>query len=385
MFDFVIVGSGFAGSVVAERIANVLNKKVLLIEKRAHIGGNCYDYYDKNGILIHKYGPHIFHTNDKKVWEYLANFTDWRIYQHKVLAFIDEKKVPLPFNLNTLHALLPYSIAERLEKKLIEHFGFGNKVPILELKMNEDKDLKFLAEFIYEKVFLNYTLKQWGMRPEELSPEVTGRVPVFISRDDRYFQDKYQGIPAEGYTKLFERMLSHPNIKILLNTDAKEVLKVNFESKKIFFMEKEYEGKIIFTGPIDELMNYKYGELPYRSLRFKFETYDKEYFQEVAVVNYPNNYEFTRITEFKHLTGQIHPKTVIAKEYPIQYNRNIPGRDIPYYPVPNQTSAKIFEQYLREIEQFGKIYLVGRLAKYKYYSMEKVVEDAIMLFEEKLK
>jgi len=232
MFDYIIVGAGFAGSVIAERIAKVLNKKVLVIEKRNHIGGNCYDYKSKEGIIIHKYGPHLFHTNNKDVFDYLSNFTDWQIYNHKVLAFIDGKKVPIPFNFNSIELLFPKPLAEKLINKLLEKYPYGSKVPILELKKENDKDLKFLADYVYEKVFKNYTAKQWGKRPEEIDPNVTARVPIFIGRDDRYFNDRYQVVPIDGYTKIFERMLSHPNIKLMLNTDFREVIKVDFTTKK---------------------------------------------------------------------------------------------------------------------------------------------------------
>jgi len=303
LFNYIVVGSGFAGSVIAERIANVLNRKVVIIEKRNHIGGNCYDYKDENNIIVHKYGPHIFHTDYKEVLDYLSNFTDWQNYQHRVLAYIDGKKVPLPFNLNSIYEVFPQELAKKLEVKLIERYGYGAKITILELLKEEDQDLKFLANYVYEKIYKNYTIKQWGLKPEKIDPQVTARVPIYISKDNRYFTDKYQGVPKEGYTKIFERMLSHPNIKIMLNTDFKEVISIDFENKKIYFLGHEFKGKLIFTGMIEELFNFKYGILPYRSLDFKFETIEQEYYQEAPVINYPNDYDFTRITEFKH----IHP------------------------------------------------------------------------------
>jgi len=382
MINYIIVGSGFAGSVIAERIANVLNQKVLIIEKRNHIGGNCYDYKDENGIIVHKYGPHLFHTDFKEVFDYLSNFTDWNIYHHRVLAFIDGKKVPIPFNFNTIEQLFPQELARRLEEKLLNRYKYGSKVPILELKKEEDKDLKFLADFIYEKVFKNYTAKQWGLKPEEIDPQVTARVPIYISRDNRYFTDKYQAIPKEGYTKIFERMLNHPNIKIMLNTDFKEVINIDFENKKIYFMGQEFKGKLIFTGMIDELFNYKYGYLPYRSLDLRFETIEKEYFQEVAVVNYPNDYDFTRITEFKHIHPVDSKKTTILKEYPKDYK---PGRDIPYYPFFTKEAQEIYNKYREEAEKFDNLILVGRLAEYKYYDMDDVVKRALEVFEERIR
>lgn len=379
MFDYVIVGAGMAGCVMAERIANVLNKKVFIIEKRNHVGGNCYDYYDENGILVHKYGPHILHTNLESVWKYLSQFTDWTDYQHHVLGFIDNKKVPIPFNLNTLHELLPESLAERLEEKLIDKFGFNTKIPILELQKSEDKDLKLLADFIYEKMFLNYTKKQWGIKPEELDPSVTERVPIYISRDNRYFQDKYQGIPLKGYHKIFEKMLRNPNIKFMLNTDFKEVIKTY--DNKMYFLENEFKGKLIFTGQIDELFDYEFGELPYRSLKFKSETIDEEYFQEVGTVNYPNNHDFTRITEFKHLTGQKNSKTTIVKEYPQKYDKD----NIPYYPIPQQENLKLYKMYADEAQKLNNVIFLGRLAEYKYYDMDMVIKRVLDIFEEEIK
>lgn len=377
MFDYIVVGAGLAGCVMAERIATVLDKKVLIIEKRNHAGGNCYDHYDENGILVHKYGPHIFHTNIEEVWSYLSQFTDWYNYQHHVLGFIDGKNVPIPFNLNTLHKLLPESQAKSLEEKLIKKFDLNTKIPILELKKLDDEDLKFLAEFIYKKVFLNYTQKQWGLTPEELDPSVTERVPVYLSKDNRYFQDKYQGLPKNGYYKLFQKMLKNSNIKILLNTDFKELVKI--KNNKIYFEDKKFEGKLIFTGRIDELFDYEFGELPYRSLKFESKTLNEEYFQKVGTVNYPNNYEFTRITEFKHLTGQKNEKTSIIREYPKNYNSGI---NIPYYPIPKKEYNELYEKYLEKSLKITNLILIGRLAEYKYYNMDLVVNEALKKFED---
>lgn len=381
MFDYVIIGTGFAGSVLAERIATQLNKKVLMIEKRNHIGGNAYDSYDSQGILIHNYGPHIFHTKVKKVWDYLSNFTDWHLYHHKVLGVIDGQKVPIPFNLNSINQVFPKNLAERLEKKLIENFGYNKKVPILKLREVEDTDLKFLADYIYEKVFLGYTTKQWGVTPEELDPSVTGRVPVYISRDDRYFQDPYQGMPKEGYTKLFERMLDHENIKILLNTDYKEVLQFNFETGEASLFGQKFGGKIIYTGPIDYFFDYKFGQLPYRSLNFVFEQFNQEQVQEVGTVNYPNDYNFTRITEFKHLTNQSSDKTTTVKEFSQEY---IPGENIPYYPIKNDNNLELYRLYKEETRKYDNLIFIGRLAEYQYYDMDMVVAKALRVFSEKI-
>jgi len=384
MFDFIIVGAGLSGAVMAERIAHAMDRRVLVIEKRPHIGGNVYDRYDGHGILVHQYGPHIFHTKLKHVWDYLSRFTEWRLYHHRVLGHIDGRLVPIPFNLNTLRQLLPEGMAERLEDKLVREFGYPARVPILKLRETDDDDLKWLAGYVYEKVFLHYTTKQWGMKPEELDPSVTGRVPVSVSRDDRYFQDDYQGMPADGYTALIGRMLDHPNIKLLLNTDYREVLETDWTDGTMKLFGQPFEGKLIFTGKIDELFGYEYGELPYRSLRFEFETLRLEQYQPVGTVNYPNEYDFTRITEFKHLTGQRHPYTTIVREYPQSYEKDTPGKDIPYYPIPRPENQERYKQYLRKAQRFDRLILLGRLAEYTYYDMDACVAKALKVFEQQI-
>jgi UDP-galactopyranose mutase len=369
-FDWIIVGAGFTGAVLAERIAAQNNQKALVVDRRIHIGGNAYDYYDDNHILIHKYGPHIFHTNDRKVWDYLSQFTKWRIYFHKVLTAVNGQKVPIPFNLNTLYALFPKEHAQKVEQRLIERFGYNLKVPILELLEVEDKDLKSLADFIYQKFFLSYTLKQWGMKPEDLDSSVTSRVPVLISKDNRYFQDIYQGIPQNGYSALFRKMLDHANIKLLLNTDYAEIV----EDVKF--------NRMIYTGPIDAFFDYVHGELPYRSLNFEFIHHRQEYWQEVAQINYPNEFEFTRITEYKHLTGQSAPGTTITEEYSQAYEV---GRNEPYYPIPNAENFEKLKLYRKEIDKLnGTVIFAGRLADYKYYNMDQAVQRALAIFEKKL-
>lgn len=381
MFDYIIVGSGLAGSTIAERIANVLNKRVLIVEKRNHIGGNCFDVKDENGIIVHKYGPHLFHTDNKKVFDYLSNFTEWQLYHHKVLAFIDGKKVPIPFNFNTLERLFPLNLAQELQKKLLERFKYGEKVPILDLKKIDDKNLQFLAQYIYEKVFLNYTIKQWGKPPENIDPEVTARVPIFIGKDDRYFNDKYQAVPKEGYIKIFEKMLNHPNIKLLINTDFAEVIKIDIATKKVYAFGQEFKGKLIFTGMIDEFFGYKFGKLSYRSLDLEFKTIENEYFQEAAIVNYPNDYNFTRITEFKHIHKVETDKTTILYEYPKKCQKG----DTPYYPLFTEESRNEYCKYKEFGESFSNLILLGRLAEYKYYDMDDIVERALNVFEEKIR
>lgn len=358
MFDFLIVGAGFAGSVLAERLASQLNKKVLIIDKRNHIAGNAYDHYNEEGILVHKYGPHIFHTNSKEVFEYLSQFTAWRPYEHRVLASVDGQLVPIPINLDTINKLYGLSLTA------FDVDGFFKSVAeeVSQVRTSEDVVVSRVGRDLYEKFFRNYTRKQWGMDPSELDKSVTARVPVRTTRDDRYFTDTYQAMPLHGYTALFEKLLSHPNIKIMLNTDYQEIVGM------IPFRE------MIYTGPVDEYFSYRYGKLPYRSLEFRHETLDKPVHLPVAVVNYPNEHAFTRITEFKYLTGQQHPKTSIVYEYPR-------AEGDPYYPVPRPENAEIYNQYKILAEATPNVYFVGRLATYKYYNMDQVVAQALTLFK----
>lgn len=380
MIDYIIVGAGLAGVVIAERIATQLNKKVLIIEKRNHIGGNCYDFKDENNILIHKYGPHLFHTNNKKVVDYLSKFTSWDIYNHEVLGYIDGKKVPIPFNFNTLYELFPNLKAKELEELLLKTYEYNSKIPILELKKSTNKDLSFLADFIYDKIFVNYTAKQWGMKPEDMDGAVTARVPVFIGRDNRYFNDSYQMLPKDGYTKMIENMLNYKNIKIMLNTDFQEIC--TLKDKDFYLFDRKFEGRVIYTGQIDELFDYKFGDLPYRSVNMQFETIEKDFYQEKATVNYPNDYDFTRITEFKHIHPINTPKTTILKEYPQEYVRN---KNTPYYPIFTNENQNKYNQYLEYSKEFKNLILVGRLAEYKYYDMDDIVIRALEVFKENLK
>ena len=382
MYDFIVVGAGFAGSVVAERIANLLDKKILIIDKRNHIGGNCFDYYNESGILIHKYGPHIFHTIYKDVWNYLSNFTSWVYYEHKVLALISGKKVTIPFNLNTLYELFPEPIAKKIETKLQKNIGEEKKISILKLQKSNDKDLKRLSNFVYDNVFRNYSMKQWGRGLDELDPAVVERVPVFISRDNRYFQDRFQGIPKQGYIEIFEKMLSHPNIEIRLNTDFKDVFNIDFQKGKISFQGEEFAGKIIYTGELDELFNYRFGKLPYRSLKFVFQTIEKEFFQEAAVINYPNDFDYTRITEYKYFTKQKSKFTTFSEEYPQDYDKTVPCKDVPFYPIPTKSNHELYEKYRRLTLKFKNILFLGRLAEYKYLNMDLVIKSALNLFDE---
>jgi UDP-galactopyranose mutase len=367
LYNWIIVGAGFSGSVLAERLASQLDHKVLVIDRRDHVAGNAFDYQGDFGILVHKYGPHIFHTNSKKVWDYLSDFTRWRPYFHHVLGMVEGQLVPIPFNLNSIAALFPPYMAESLSRKLITSFGFGKKIPILKLRETDDEELKFIADYVYRFVFETYTRKQWDLRPEDLAPHVTARVPVFISRDDRYFQDVYQAMPAEGYTAMFRRLLVHSNIQVSLNTTFAEI------------SGRYPDARIIFTGPIDEYFAYAHGALPYRSLRFELESFATPFSQPVGTVNYPNEFDFTRITELKRLTGQDADGTVTVREYSQAY---VPGVNEPYYPVPTADTAEKLKPYRKMAEELsGRVYFAGRLGDYAYYNMDQAVAGALALFD----
>jgi UDP-galactopyranose mutase len=358
MFDYLIVGAGFAGSVLAERLATQANKKVLILDKRDHIGGNAYDHFNTDGILIHKYGPHIFHTNSKEVFEYLGQFTPWRPYEHKVLGSVDGQLVPIPINLNTINQL--YGL--HLSSAEVENFFASRAEKVAGIKTSEDVVVSKVGRELYEKFFRGYTKKMWDLDPSELDASVTARVPTRINRDNRYFTDTYQAMPLYGYTTMFQNMLKHPNIKVMLNTDYKEIIDlIPYQS-------------LIFTGPVDEYFNYCYGKLPYRSLEFKFETIDQEVFQPTGTVNYPNEQLYTRITDFKYLTGQKHPKTAIVYEFP-------KAEGDPYYPVPRPENAELYKKYQQLASSMTNTYFVGRLATYKYYNMDQVVAQALTTFK----
>jgi UDP-galactopyranose mutase len=357
MFDYLIVGAGFAGSVLAERLARGAGKKVLVVDRRPHIGGNAYDCHDDAGVLIHRYGPHIFHTNSREVFEYLSSFTRWHPYEHRVRASVDGQLVPIPINLDTINKL--YGL--ELTSMDMESFFASVAEPRESLRTSEDVVVSRVGRELYEKFFRGYTRKQWGLDPSQLDAMVTARVPVRINRDDRYFSDTYQAMPLHGYTRMFENMLDHRNIKILLNCDYREVVDdVPFD-------------KMVYTGPVDEFFDYRHGKLPYRSLEFDFQTIDQEWVQPVAVVNYPNEHLYTRSTEFKHLTGQKHSKSTLVYEYPR-------SEGDPYYPVPRPENAEIYKKYQEMAEAQPDVHFVGRLATYKYYNMDQVVAQALTVY-----
>lgn len=373
MKDVIIIGAGFAGATVANVLANK-GKNVLIIDKKDHIGGNAYDYMEED-ILIHKYGPHIFHTNSKEVFDYLSNFTEWYKYEHKVLGHVDNKLVPIPFNFKSIEECLPEK-AEELIELLKNNYGEGKKVPIMELLSNENEDIRYLANYIYEHVFKYYTMKQWDMKVEELDSAVSARVPVNTSYDDRYFNDTYQYMPKEGYTKLIEKMLDNEHIEVLLNTNVTDILKL--EDGTIYYNNVPFDGDVYYTGALDELFDYKHGELPYRSLDLILERLNKT-FQDAATENYPeNDVKFTRITEYKHFM-EVEPKgvTYIHTEYPFPYRRNGEVGNVPYYPIIKDENQALYETYVKEASKYPKLHLIGRLAEYKYYNMDAIVLKAL--------
>lgn len=388
-FDTVVVGSGFAGSVCARELAERGNKKVLILEKRPHIGGNMYDEFDEFGVLVHRYGPHIFHSNDKRAYDYICRFVEMSNYQHEVLANVHDTYMPVPFNKNSMKLAFGEEKAANLTQKLIDKFGDERKVTITELRAQDDPELAEIADYVYNNVFLYYTQKQWGLTPDEVDPSVVARVPVFISTDNRYFQDKYQGMPQPSYTACFENMLNHENITICLNTDAASMLELDFDGSgedalvsSIKLKDEEVKGDIIYTGPLDELFIAKFGRLPYRTLDFVYETYDEEKVLPCATVNYTVSEDYTRITEFKQLTGQVCKNTTIMKEYSKAYTD--PTSEIPYYAILNDENNAHYERYRSLMKNMTNFHPLGRLAEYKYYNMDKIISLALDLSDELL-
>lgn len=377
MYDIIVVGAGTAGCAVSRKFAEQ-GKKVLILEKKNHIAGNCYDVKDEHGVLIHVYGPHIFHTSKEHVYEFLSRFTDWHEFRHEVVANVNGQYMPVPFNLHTLKVAFGEEHAKELEEKLVAIYGMGTKVPILELMNHEDADLQMIGQFVYDNIYVYYTMKQWGKKPEDVDPAVTARVPVNISYDNGYFTDKYQGVPLQGFTAMFENIVNHENITIAFGVEAKDALRV--EDGKILYQSEEFTGDVIFTGPIDEFFDCKYGRLPYRTLDFVFEHYVQDDFQGQSVVNYTVDQDYTRITEYKHLTGQKCRGTTISKEYPSAYTGQ--GGQIPYYAIVNEENDALFAKYRAEVKEIPNFHLLGRLAEYQYYNIDVMVEKAMELAEE---
>ena len=405
-YDALVVGAGYAGAVSARRLAEEIGKRVLVLERRDHVGGNAYDCPDEHGVLIHKYGPHIFHTNDRRVFDYLSRFTAWQDYQHRVVANIPDGgenpngrlQYPVPFNLTSLETAFGEAEGRRLGGKLIAAYGAEKKVTILELRQNPDPEIAAIADYVYEHVFVRYTMKQWGQTPEEIDPATTARVPVFLSRDDRYFQDAYQGMPLEGYTPMFEKMLDHPNITVELGADA--LKRLELADGEVKLDGEPFDGPVIYTGQADELFGFCFGPLPYRTLDFVFETWQARgpdklwpdpdhpmrvppYYQTHGTVNYTVDEDYTRITEFKRLTGQDLPGvTTVMKEYSRAYT----GADgeIPYYAIINPENNALYAKYAELAARYPKLRLLGRLAEYKYYNMDAIAARALELTDELL-
>ena len=390
-FDCLIIGAGYAGAVAARELADRGGRRVLVLERRDHIGGNAYDCPDAHGVLIHQYGPHIFHTSNKRVFDWLSRFTGWRRYQHRVIANLprDNPEVvparkksdgrfcfPVPFNLGSLENAFGAQDGKRLGQKLLDAYPAQSQVTILELRQNPDPEIAAIAEYVYEHVFVHYTMKQWGQTPEEIDPATTARVPVRLSRDDRYFQDAYQGMPLEGYTPMFQKILDHPNITVELGVEARD--RVKLEGGTVTLDGAPFTGAVIFTGQADELFGFRFGQLPYRTLDFRFETYEKQFYQTHGTVNYTVDRDYTRITEFKHLTGQDLPGlTTIMKEYSRAYT-GAPG-ETPYYSIINPENNALYAKYAALASEYPNLHLLGRLAEYKYYNMDAIAGRALEL------
>ncbi len=395
-YDVLIVGAGYAGAVAARRLAEDGGKRVLVLERRPHVGGNAYDCPDAAGILIHQYGPHIFHTNDRRVFDYLSRFTQWRRYQHRVIANLPRdnpeavpagKKTggrfffPVPFNLDSLKNAFGPEEGERLGQKLLNAYPAQSQVTILELRQNSDPEIAAIADYVYEHVFVHYTMKQWGQTPEEIDPSTTARVPVRLSRDDRYFQDAYQGMPLHGYTPMFETMLDHPGITVETGVDA--LSRLELADGAIKLDGQVFAGPVIYTGQTDELFGFQFGPLPYRTLDFAYDTLKQDCFQTHGTVNYTVDGDFTRITEFKHLTGQEKPGfTTIMREYSKAYT-GAEG-EIPYYAIINPANNALYAKYKAQADQYPNLRLLGRLAEYKYYNMDAIAARALALSDELL-
>ena len=357
MYDWLVVGAGFGGAVLAERLASERGERVLVIDRRPHVAGNAFDHLDAAGVLVHRYGPHIFHTNSDAVFAHLSRFTAWRPYEHRVLGEVDGQRVPIPINLDTINTLYGLS----LTSDELEDWFAARAEPVAEIRTSEDVVVSRIGRELYEKFFQGYTRKQWALDPSELDRAVTARVPVRSNRDDRYFTDTHQAMPAAGYTAMFERMLDHPNITVRTSTDYADVLgRVSFR-------------RLVWTGPVDEFFGHRYGRLPYRSLRFRHETLAQERFQPVGTVNFPQTEDFTRVSEYKHLTGQVHPQTSVTYEYPT-------ADGDPYYPIPRPENQALYKRYEALADATPDTWFVGRLATYRYLNMDQVVGQSLATF-----
>lgn len=373
-YDYIIVGAGITGITAAEQLANVYDKKVLLIDKNDHIGGNCYDYYDESGILVHKYGPHIFHTNNEEVYSYLSLFTTWNVYNHKLVCNINNTVIPVPFNLISIDKTMQDD-NQKITTALLTEYIVNDTLPLDKLKESKNPDIQKLVSYVNENIYTPYVKKIYGVDPEKIC-EVDGvNINITISYDCRYYQDKYQAVPSNGYTSMFENMLSNHNINILLEHDYNDIISIDLENKKVYFNDEEYTGQLIFTGMIDEFFNYCYGKLPYRSIVYMNETVDQIHFQENASIIYPNYYHFTEITEYKYITGQHARNTTIQFAFPTDYNPKYDETNIPYYPIITEENMELFRKYEKLTEKFPQITFMGRLCNYKHLNMDEAVQN----------
>lgn len=373
-YDYIIVGAGITGITAAEQLANVYDKKVLLIDKNDHIGGNCYDYYDESGILVHKYGPHIFHTNNEEVYSYLSLFTTWNVYNHKLVCNINNTVIPVPFNLISIDKTMQED-NQKITTALLTEYIVNDTLPLDKLKESKNPDIQKLVSYVNENIYTPYVKKIYGVDPEKIC-EVDGvNINITISYDCRYYQDKYQAVPSNGYTSMFENMLSNHNINILLEHDYNDIISIDLENKKVYFNDEEYTGQLIFTGMIDEFFNYCYGKLPYRSIVYMNETVDQIHFQENASIIYPNDYHFTEITEYKYITGQHARNTTIQFAFPTDYNPKYDETNIPYYPIITEENIELFRKYEKLTEKFPQITFMGRLCNYKHLNMDEAVQN----------
>ena len=373
-YDYIIVGAGITGITAAEQLANVYDKKVLLIDKNDHIGGNCYDYYDESGILVHKYGPHIFHTNNEEVYSYLSLFTTWNVYNHKLVCNINNTVIPVPFNLRSIDKTMQDD-NQKITTALLTEYIVNDTLPLDKLKESKNPDIQKLVSYVNENIYTPYVKKIYGVDPEKIC-EIDGvNINITISYDCRYYQDKYQAVPSNGYTSMFENMLSNHNINILLEHDYNDIISIDLENKKVYFNDEEYTGQLIFTGMIDEFFNYCYGKLPYRSIVYMNETVDQIHFQENASIIYPNDYHFTEITEYKYITGQHARNTTIQFAFPTDYNPKYDETNIPYYPIITEENMELFRKYEKLTEKFPQITFMGRLCNYKHLNMDEAVQN----------
>ena len=381
-YDVLVVGAGYAGCIAARRYAEEGNARVLLIDKKGHVGGTIYDYVNEEGILVHRYGPHISVMKERRAYDFLSRFTQWIPYHHYVHAMIDGKEVPLPINFTSIDVVYPLDEAIRLKELVIAAYGVGSNVAVLEMLSSKQPEIHAFAEYIYEKVFLHYTMKMWGLAPDEIDPAVTARIPIRLSYDDRHFQHPYQVMPRDGFTRLIENMLDHPNIDVELNQNACERIRLDEVKHEVYLDGERFDGKMVYTGAIDELFGYCFGMLPYRSLRFEHLTYQKDYVQDSAVQNWPDDRPATRRTEMKRLTQQkMDGVTSVIIEYPGAYVLNDPEFGEPLYPISKAENAALYERYVSMAKQYPQIVLTGRLADYKYYNMEATVMRSLEVMD----